>query len=130
MRTGVALALAVSALLGSAGSIAQTIPEVNVQATRTVEAKVIGRTTTGIPIKSVSLSYGVSTAGLDLSSVAGAQELERRVNDAALAACKEVGRQYPNATPSDVECAKDAAKTAMVKAHELIQAAAGKGSSK
>ena len=93
------------------------------QATRTVNAKLVGKTPSGIPIQDVSLSYGVSAADLDLAPAAGAEELEKRVNDAALAACKEVGRQYPLATPSDAECAKAAAKEAMVKARELVHAA-------
>ena len=50
-------------------------------------------------------------------------ELEKRVNDAAQTACKELGRQYPIATPSDAECAKTAAEKAMVKVHELVAAA-------
>jgi len=72
----------------------QTLGEVTVQATRNVSTKLVGSTSSGIPIKEVSLSYGVSTAGLDLATVAGAEELDKRINDAALAACKEVGRQY------------------------------------
>ena len=107
----------------------QTTEEIVVQGSRSVTAKVVSVSSTGVPIQSVSLSYGVSTAGLDLASTAGAQQLEKRINDAALAACKEVGRQYPDSTPSDAECAKAAAKKAMVRAHEMIQAA-GKSSTK
>jgi len=111
-----------AALIGAI-AVAQTTPEVTVQATRAVTTKLVGRTSSGIPIEEVSLSYRVSAADLDLASAAGAQQLEKRVNDAALAACKEIGRQYPTATPSDSECAKAAAKQAMDKAHELIHAA-------
>jgi len=63
---------------------------------------------------------------LDLASHVGALELEKRVHDAAMAACKEIGKQYPNATPSEDACAKAAADKAMVRAHELEAAAAGK----
>ena len=71
----------------------------------------------------MSLAYGVSTAGLDLSSKAGALQLEKRVNDAARAACKELGRRYPDATPSDALCAKSASEKAMVRVRELEAAA-------
>src|SRR5271165_2877771 len=118
-----AVALGVSALI-STGAMAQTPGEISVQGTRKIDVRIIGQTSTGVAIKSISLSYGVSTVGLDLASAAGAEELEKRINDAALAACKEIGRQFPNATPSDAECAKAAAKDAMVRANELIQAAA------
>ena len=121
----VAAAGAVASVLASGAAIAQNAEEVTVQAKRAVTAKVVGRTSSGVPIVDVSLSYGVSVAGLDLTSSAGADELSKRVNDAAQAACKEIGRQYPNAEPSDAECAKAAADKAMVKANELVTAARG-----
>ena len=120
----VAAAVGVSAAaLISSGTVAQTVEEVTVQATRNVSTKLVGTTSSGIPIREVSLSYGVSTSGLDLATVAGAEELDKRINDAALAACQEVGRQYPKSTPGDAECAQAAAKKAMVTAHELVHAA-------
>ncbi len=102
-----------------------TLGEVMVQATRVVNTKLIG-TSSGIPIIEVSLSYGVSVADLDLASHAGATELEQRVNGAAQAACKELGRQYPDSKPKDAECAKAAAAKAMVKVHQLVAAAVKK----
>jgi UrcA family protein len=83
-------------------------------------------TSSGIPILDVSLSYGVSTAGLDLATKSGATALETRVKDAAAAACKEIGQKYPDATPNEAECAKSATAKAMVKVHELVAAAAEK----
>jgi UrcA family protein len=112
-----------AAAVVSSGAVAQTVAEVTVQATRNVSTKLVGKTSSGIPIQEVSFSYGVSTAGLDLATVAGAEELDKRINDAALAACQEVGRQYPKSTPTDAECAQAAAKKAMVTAHELVHAA-------
>ena len=107
---------------------APALPEISVQASRVTTATV-GQTTTGtpgVPIQHVSLSYGVSTAGLDLSSQSGKQELEGRVNRAAAAACKELGRQFPSATPSDLDCVKVATSKAMVQVHQLETAAAKK----
>jgi UrcA family protein len=69
------------------------------------------------------LSYGVSAEGLDLSTHTGAVAFEQRVKDAAEQACKDISRQYPNATPSDADCAKAAADQAMGRVHELIAAA-------
>jgi UrcA family protein len=121
MVTMSAAGVLVASVLGGS-AIAQTQPEVVVQ-TQRMAATTIGRTATGIPILNISMGYTVSAKGLDLSSHAGALAFERRVSDAALAACKEIGRQYPNSTPPDAECAKVATDKAMVKVHELEAAA-------
>lgn len=106
--------------------IAQDMGEVSVQASRAVK-KVIGTTSSGIPIEDISLSYGVSTNGLDLASSAGAAEMQKRVAEAAKAACKELGRQYPNSTTSDADCIKGAIDKATPKVNELIAAAKKSG---
>jgi UrcA family protein len=119
------ITVAVALLAGvsvNAVVVAQEMGEVTVQASRVVK-KVIGTTSSGIPIEDISLSYGVSTTGLDLSSSAGAAELKKRVTQAANAACKELGRQYPEATTTDAECVKSATDKAMVKVNDLIAAA-------
>ena len=117
---------ALATALMSTTAIAQPTQEVVVQATRIVTTTVGRDAATGAPINNITLSYGVSYAGLDLASYAGVTELEKRVNDAAQTACKEIGRQYPHSTPADEECAKAAAKKAMVKVHELASAAGNK----
>ena len=114
---------AVASLSLSSVAVAQDVERITVQATRVMSTKTVGRTSSGVPIVDVSVSYGVSTGGLDLSSGAGAAELEKRVSDAARTACKEIDRQYPDATPSNAECAKAATDKAMVKVHELVAAA-------
>ena len=107
--------------------MAQDMGEVTVQASRVV-TKTVGRTASGIPIVDVSLSYGVSTQGLDISSHAGYLELQQRVTDAAQAACKELARQYPDSTPKDNYCAKAAAAKAMVQVNALAASAPKKPS--
>ncbi len=77
--------------------VADDMGEVTVQASRVV-SKTVGKTASGIPIVDVSLSYGVSAKDLDLSSHAGFVEMQKRVNDAAQAACKELSRQYPDSS--------------------------------
>jgi len=119
----ITLAVGVLATVSVTGIvIAQDTGEVTVQASRVVK-KTIGTTASGIPIQDISLSYGVSTAGLDLSSSAGAAALQKRVGGAAKAACKELARQYPDSTTTDAECIKTATDKAMVKANELLASA-------
>jgi UrcA family protein len=128
--TRILIGATVALLAGAAVSavvVAQDLPEVSVQASRAISTKTVGTTASGVPIQDVSLSYGVSTKGLDLSSYAGAMELKKRVTDAATAACKEISRQYPaSTTTEDAECARAATDKAMVKVNELIAAAAKK----
>jgi len=108
-------------LVGSA--FAQAPQEVRVQATRVVSSKTVGHSPSGVPIVDLSLTYGVSLMGLDLSTNSGATEAAKRISDAADAACKELGDKYPDATPSQRECAKIASEKAMVTLHGLVAAA-------
>jgi UrcA family protein len=119
-----AVAAVASGFLASLAA-AQNTEEVTVTASRALTETPAGHTASGIPINDISLSYGVSYAGLDLASHSGAIELERRVHDAALAACKEISRQRPldHLTPDDTGCANAAADTAMPKVHELVATA-------
>jgi hypothetical protein len=94
--------------------VAQQTEEITVQASRIVAKKVGQSPTTGAPIVSMSLSYGVSYAGLDLA---------KRVNETAQKACQEITRQYPLLTQSDAECVKTAVDKAMVKVNEVVAAA-------
>jgi len=108
----------------AAGSFAadQKLEKVTVEASGVVKEDA-GRTTTGIPIRSYSLSYEVSIDDLDVNSSAGMAAAEKRVNNAALAACKEISREGRNLSPSEEECAKEAARKAIVKLHHDIAAA-------
>jgi UrcA family protein len=110
---GAALIAATSALIANI-VVAQNMEQITVQGTRSLKSKIVDRTHS-IPIVDVSLGYGVSTAGLDLASQSGVAELKKRVHEAAMAACREIGRQYPDSTPNDDVCAKAAVDKAMVK---------------
>jgi UrcA family protein len=114
-----------TALLGTT-AVAQKTEEITVEAARIVTKPAAHQPPGGMQVKDVTLSYGIAYSGLDLASTAGAAELEKRVNDAALQACKEIGRQYPDSTPSDADCAKAAVAKAMVKVHEVVSAASKK----
>lgn len=110
-------------VLIAGGAIAQELQEIEVTAFRHVTAKPAGRGTSGIPITDLSLDYHVSLEDLDLSTRSGADAAAKRVGLAANRACKEIGRQYPNATPSDKECAKVASDKAMVTLNQMVAAA-------
>lgn len=114
---------AVGAFLASGISVAQQMDAINVSGTRNVDVQVERDTNGTASYKILSLTYGVKIAGLDLTTAAGAAEIEKRVNDAALAACREIGQQYPTSTPGDEQCAKQAVRKSMLKAHQLIDAA-------
>lgn len=128
--TRVAVGAVASALLGGmAFAQSQNMGEITVEGTRVVTTKLAGKTSSGIPIRDVSLSYGVLLKGLDLASHAGFEEAERRVKEVAETACKELVTRYPNGTPSEAQCAKAAADKAMVVVNgwaALASKAAGK----
>ncbi|NJD32516.1 MAG: UrcA family protein [Gammaproteobacteria bacterium] len=113
-----------------AGTLARSEPleGVNVEASRVVK-ETIGRAPNSAPIQAISLSYRVSYADLDLATADGAAKLDKRVQDAAMAACKEISRMYPLATPDDTACARKATADAMGKVKEAV-AAAGKAPKK
>jgi len=118
---GVAAGLFACAAIAS-DARAQQIEGVDVEASRIVKEQV-GTAVNLAPIYSISLSYRVSYADLDLGTTAGAAALEKRVQTAAAAACKEVRRVYPEADPGDSACAKQAVDEAMVSVREVVAAA-------
>jgi UrcA family protein len=119
---GFAIALSMVAI-GATSAKAQEVEGVTVTGSRIVKERV-GRTPASVPINAISLAYKVSYSDLDLTSSAGKAALEKRVSDAALAACKEISRLHPEAKPDDAACAKAAVDEAMVKVREVIAAAA------
>ncbi len=127
MKTRLVAAIAgVLAASVLAGAALAAEPEIVVEVSRAAKTP-IEKTASGVEISNVSVSYRVSTSGLDLAKTADAQALEKRVATAAADACKELSRQYPLLTsPSDIECARHATDKAMVKVKELETAAAKK----
>jgi UrcA family protein len=92
--------------------------EITILAERPV-GKMVGRTSSGIPIRLYQLSYTVSYADLDLASEAGAKELKKRVQEAATSACKDLDKLYPQ-TGTDRSCAREATENSMAQADRLI----------
>lgn len=59
----------------------------------------VGLTSSGILVRQYQLSCSVSYADLDLATSAGADELKRRVTEAARSACKDLDKLYPETDP-------------------------------
>jgi UrcA family protein len=115
--------MAASVLVGGIAS-AMTAEEIQVSAARSVP-KVVGKDPSGATIIDITLSYGVSYAGLDLATYAGATELQKRVADASKTACEELARQNPlaNFTTDTAACTKTTNDKATLQVKELIAAA-------
>lgn len=110
-----------TATLYCAGAIGQQIEGVDVEASRIVKERV-GTSSVNAPINAISLSYRVSYADLDLATKEGATALKSRVEEAALAACKQISKLYPDAKPDDSSCAKQAVDDAMPSVKKAIAA--------
>lgn len=96
----------VAAALVCATAAAGPLETITVTGSRAVSQREGGRSTIGAPIRDVSLSYAISIADLDLTTVAGQLELQRRVTAAARAACDELDDMaLGNPTsPDDATC--------------------------
>jgi UrcA family protein len=125
MNSRLIIAGAVAGVVVASDVIAQNVPmpEVIVETHRLVSTR-IGTTSSGIPIKDVSMGYTVTAEGLDISTPIGRQAFEARVSQAAMAACQELGRRFRNARPSDAECARQATERAMAQVRQAEDAAA------
>ena len=126
MRKMLIVSVGAVAAITAGDVIAQNepMPEVVVEASRLVSATVTGKSSSGIPINQVSMGYTVTAQGLDIGTPIGARAFEARLGDAAVAACRDLGRRYPNSGTSDAECVKDATDRAIAKARQLEDAAA------
>jgi UrcA family protein len=118
--------IAAASVLASGMVMAQNLGEITIEATRNMNVKV-NTSPVGAKVKDISLSYLVSTAGLNLAVPGDVTTLQNRVKDAAATACKEIGEQYPASMPDNTVCTKVTADKAMIKVNELV-AAAGKTS--
>jgi len=111
--------LAAGLLIASAAGAAEPLEVVTVEAAR--EATV-GQTSTGMPIREITIKSKVSYADLDLTSATGALDLEKRIRETATASCKEIKVDYPVAGSTDESCIKNAVDGAMVEARKAIDA--------
>jgi len=100
-----------------AAAAAQPIEELTVTAAREVT---VGKTSTGVPIKEITVQSRVSYGDLNLTTDEGVQTLEARIQDAATSSCKDIVVQFPVQGSSDKECIRRAVKEAMVQAQAAI----------
>ena len=113
-----ALLAAGLAFTGAVGA-AEPLEVVVVEAAR--EATV-GQTSTGVPIKEITIRSKVSYADLDLTSATGALNLENRIRETATSSCKEIKVDYPAAGSTEASCIKNAVDGAMVEVRKAIEA--------
>ena len=102
----------------------QQLAQITVTAPREVH-KVVGKSTAGVPIESISLSYDVTFSDLDLTKPAGVSELDRRIDTMAKAACTDLDKLYPR-KPSDQHCVARAIASAADQKKQAIAAAVAK----
>ena len=114
------LAAALGVAMASALALAQQATEVTVEAAR--EAPLPKQTYGGIRVEEVTLKRRVSYSDLDLTTQAGTAALEKRVQETARAACKELDRLYPLTAPGGDSCYKKALDDAMAQVHAAVAA--------
>lgn len=112
--------LAGSLLIASSSAFAQEKEEVTIVAPREM-VKTVGRGMTGAPIREVSLTFAVSLADLDLTRAADYAEAEKRINETAAEACKQLDRMYPLMEPDPV-CAKKTADGGQAELKTIVAA--------
>lgn len=111
----------VGAAMASDFAIAQKIEVITVTAPSAVH-KVVGHSTTGVPIEEISLSYGVGIADLDLAKPSGVSELEGRIDTIAKEACTALDNLNP-LNPPDPSCVAKAIASAAEQKKQAIAAA-------
>ena len=121
-----AAAVLAAGALSSGGALADETPSIHVQAMRIHKQRVMDPSSP-FPVDEITLSYRGSARGLDLKTKEGASALEKRVDDAAASACREIGKLYPLSEPDDYECAHITAHAAMPQVEAMIAAAKGVG---
>lgn len=85
-----------------------------------VVTETVGRTPAGIPIQEVTLTYKVGYSDLDPRTSAGKAQLQDRIKEAALSACREIRASHPHVQETDAECAAAAYDDAMRQVRQII----------
>ena len=101
--------------------------EVRIETSRIVKTDG-GVGVSGARRKVFSLAYEVSLDDIDVTTKDGLDTATKRINTAAMGACKEIAKEAPEANPSDEACARDASKRALKELNAAI--AASKSASK
>ena len=99
------LFIAASGAFVAAAAMGQAMEIVTVEAVREV---IVGKSSTGVPIKELSVRSSVSYADLDLTTETGVAALKKRVEDTAKSNCKEIKVEVPAEGSTVEKCIKDA----------------------
>jgi UrcA family protein len=101
--------------------LAQETEEIVVEAIRAVT---VDQTSSGVPIKEVTLKQRVSYADLDLTTNVGVNKLEERIRETAKSSCRELDQKYPYTVAGPgKDCLQGAIDSGMVEARKAIDAA-------
>ena len=123
MELGLLSLAALATGLVLAGPALAATEEIVVEAPR-VETMPATAQTGGAQVNLISIRYRVAYADLDLATHSGALALQKRIDDTAAKACKEIDKLYPIGAPSsDKDCVKAAKSSAAAKVTEAIAAA-------
>lgn len=118
LRRGAFLSLAV-------GGIALIAPPALAQMT-TVEGVTVTAPFEVPGTEQVRVLRTVKYADLDLKSYAGSVELDKRIAEAAKAACADLDKHYPEATPGNVSCQQRAVQSAQAQEATIRAVAQGR----
>ena len=112
-------AIAASVLVTGTALAADALEEITVSGTRVTKSVVSRDPANGTPTERLALTRPVDYKDLDISTVLGAKELEKRVTAVAQSVCDELNRLVPTAH-EDPECVRNATQDGMKKANEVI----------
>lgn len=117
-----AQAIALLAALAVSGSaVGQETEEVTVRGPG-IQSTEVERSSTGVRVMMLTVSYKVSYEDLDLTTTEGMAELTQRIEDAARQGCREIGLAYHSAQPNDWLCTRYATKEALAEVQQLVAA--------
>ena len=101
---------------------AESMEVVTVEAARTQK---VAQTRYGVPVREITIASRVSYADLDLKTQQGAEELGKRIREAATSSCKEMDVKFPVEGYGEADCIKHAVDGAMSEANKIIAAKGG-----
>ena len=125
--TGSLCYLAAGLLLSGGSALAQNgsnaIEEITVVAPRQITREPVGHTATGGTIENISLTRRVDYSDLNLTVHADVEKLDKRVDDTAREACRQLEQLYPSAALSSPDCVRTAVNGAMMQVDKAVETA-------
>ena len=122
LRTTQLALVAIGFVIAGGPVVAQQVSEIIVEAPYLRQQ--VGRTSSGAAVELITLTKRVSYADLNLAMQADVEQLNKRIDDTAKGACKQLDSLYP-LDPTDPNCVKKAVDGGMAQAKVAIAAASG-----